>query len=197
MAEEGGAPVAQIPTDERIELAGQLAMRARIFYDLWWLYEGADTRPQILDTMNAFSEFFRFDSHAHFVAFVVHIATLFERRSDTVNLPVLIGEVDALASTVEAMTEAKHLVEQVQPLASKVVILRSNLFAHRSASLSYAEAFRKAAVAPNELRTLADAALRVVNCLRAARGREGQGFDDLSRRHLAAMLQVLSDRRAT
>lgn len=147
--------------------------------------------------MNVFSEFFRFDSHAHFVALIVHIAALFEHRSDTVNLPALIREVEAVASKVEATTEAKHLMAQARVLTPKVAILRSNLFAHRSDSLSYAEAFTKAALTPNDLRSLTDTALRVVNCLRVARRREEQGFDDLSRRRLAAMLQVLSDHRAT
>jgi hypothetical protein len=30
--------------------------------------------------MRRFNEFFRFDPHAHFVAFVVHMAALFEKR---------------------------------------------------------------------------------------------------------------------
>lgn len=38
--------------DQRLEIAGQLVVRTRIFYDIWWLYEGADTRSKIIDTMN-------------------------------------------------------------------------------------------------------------------------------------------------
>jgi hypothetical protein len=68
-----------LPLDERIELSAQLVKRARIFHGIWFFYEGAETRPAILDTMNCYSEFFRFESHAHFVSLVVHLAALFEK----------------------------------------------------------------------------------------------------------------------
>ena len=80
---------AHIPFSARLQLAGQLVARARIFYDIWWFYEGADTRPKIIGTMNTYSEFFRFDSHANFVALIVYLGGLFETRADTVNLPAL------------------------------------------------------------------------------------------------------------
>ena len=74
-----------LPLDERLDVAAQLAKRVRIFYDIWWFYDGADTRSRMLDTMNAYSEFFRFDTHAHFVSMVIHLAGLFESGNDTVN----------------------------------------------------------------------------------------------------------------
>jgi len=46
--------------DERIERAAQLVLRTRCFYDIWIYYEGKETRPTIIDTMQRFSEFFRF-----------------------------------------------------------------------------------------------------------------------------------------
>src|SRR5437899_2871704 len=84
-----------IPIDERLERAAQLVLRSRVFYDIWFYYEGAETRPLIIDTMQQFSEFFRFDPHAHFVAFVVHIAALFDKRRDTISLPSLAREMKA------------------------------------------------------------------------------------------------------
>ena len=85
-----------LPLDERLDRAGQLEVRSRIFLDIWFYFEGKDTRPNILDTMNEFSEFFRFAPHAHFVSFVVTIAALFEKRTDTINLPQLTKEMQAL-----------------------------------------------------------------------------------------------------
>jgi hypothetical protein len=83
------------PIDHHLERAAQLVLPSRIFFDIWFYFEGKDTRPAIIDTMQQFSEFFRFDPHAHFVAFVVHIAALFEKRGRTISLPGLAKEMEA------------------------------------------------------------------------------------------------------
>lgn len=113
----------KLPLDGRIKTAAQLATRARIFYDIWWFYEGAGTRPRILSTMND-SEFFRFDSHAHFVALIVHLASLLS-RSDSVNFSTLVTEAKASGDfPPEAITEAEAILHEVQELSPKVAILR-------------------------------------------------------------------------
>lgn len=182
----------RLPIDERLETAGQLIVRARVFYDIWWFYESAETRPTIIDTMKEYSEFFRFDPHAHFVSFIVHIAALLEKRNDTITLPSLANEMKAsgLISTQEA-AKADALLGQATPLASKVVILRSNLFAHRSAALSYSEAFKTADVTPNELRDLTDIALKIVNCLLIVRGLKDHVFNTLPLTDAEAILKAL------
>ncbi|HVS26275.1 MAG TPA: hypothetical protein VHE58_03110 [Burkholderiales bacterium] len=63
---------------EDLDLAGQLAVRARVFLDIWWVYEGKPTRGKYLATMSRFSEFYRFEPHAHFVAMVMYLSQLFE-----------------------------------------------------------------------------------------------------------------------
>ncbi len=147
--------------------------------------------------MRRYSEFFRFDPHAHFVAFIVHIAALLEKRNDTINLPRLAKEVkeSGLISTQEA-AKVDALLGQAAPLASKATILRSNLFAHRSAALSYSEAFKKAVVTPNELRDLTDIALNIVNCLLVVRGRKGHVFNTLPLTDAEAMLKALAQHAA-
>ena len=181
-----------LPVDERLEIAGELVVRTRIFYDLWWFYENIETRPQILGAMNHYPEFFRFDSHAHFVAFVVHLAALFERRNDTINLPVLKAELEeagALESATAASAEA--ILNEAKPLIPKVIILRSNLFAHRSASVSYAQAFELADVTANQLGHLSDLSLRLTNCLLLARGLKDRVFHTISRAHLKGLLDAI------
>lgn len=185
--------VKSLPIDERLETAAQLVLRSRIFYDIWRFFEGEETRPAIIETMRHYSEFFRFDPHAHFVAFVVHIAALFEKRSDTLNLPRLAKEMNGagLISAQDA-AEVDALLSRAAPLASKTTILRSNLFAHRSATLSYAGAFTKAAVTPNQLRDLTEIALEVANRLLMARGLNDHVFNTLPLTHADAMLKVLA-----
>ncbi|MCH8012988.1 MAG: hypothetical protein IIA61_13760 [Candidatus Marinimicrobia bacterium] len=187
-----------LPLDERIELAAQLIKRARIFYDVWWFYEGTGTRPRILDTMNRYSEFFRFDTHAHFVSMVVHLAGLFETRSDTINFTALVDELDTSGLfPPEDLGQAQDVIKEIQNLPSKLAILRSNLFAHRSASLSYKEAFRKADVTPNQLRDLTVAGLRIANILLHARGLPEQHFHELSRKDAERLLHDLAQTKGT
>lgn len=179
----------KIPLDERIDLAAKLITRARIFYDIWWFYEGEDTRSQNLYTMNRYSAFFRFDSHAHFVSLVVHLAGLFECRKDTINFNTLIKE--AIASglfATEAIDSAREKITKIQDISSKLVILRSNLFAHRSGSLSYKDAFSKADVTANQLRDITAAGLQIANLLLLARGLPEQFFYEPPRRHIEALL---------
>jgi hypothetical protein len=184
-----------LPINAQIERAAQIVVRARIFYDIWLYFEGTDTRPTIIDTMQRFSEFFRFDPHAHFVAFVIHIAALFENRKDTINLPRLVKDtIIAAPISTQIATKTKTLLSQAKPLASKAAILRSNLFAHRSATLTYSEAFKKAAVTANQLRDLTEIALAIANHLLRARGLSDQFFNPLPRDHADAMLKTLAER---
>jgi hypothetical protein len=188
---------APLPINERLETVGELVVRTRIFYDLWWLYENVETRPQILDKMNHYPEFFRYDSHAHFVAFVVHLAGLFETRGDTINLPALQSELTG-AGLLDAAAAAKTgaILAEAKPLVPKVMILRSNLFAHRSSSLSYAKAFELADVTANQLGHLCDLSLRLVNCLLIARNLTDRISHTISRAHLKAMLDDIGKRPA-
>lgn len=181
-----------LPIDERLEPASQLVLRSRIFYDIWRFFEGEETRTEIIDTMRGYSEFFRFDPYAHFVAFIVHIAALFEKGNNTINLPTLAKELKEsdLISTQEA-ARVDALLGEAAPLASKAAVLRNNLFAHRSAALSYSKAYKTADVTPNELRDLTDIALKIVNCLLMVRGRKDRVFNKLPLTDAEAMLKAL------
>ncbi len=190
--------VKHLPFDERLQIAAQLIIRARIFYDVWWLYEGADTRAKIIDTMNNYSEFFRFDSHAHFVAFIVHLAGLYEARSGTVNLPALVKEAkDSGEFPPESIAKSEAALAAMQGLPSKLAILRSNLFAHRSISISYEDVFSKAAITADQLRDLTVAGLQVVNLLLVASGLQEQIFSDLPRHDVETILNALGKIPAT
>jgi AbiU2 len=184
-----------LPIDERLETAAQLVLRSRKFLDIWLYFESKDTRPAIIDTLNCFSEFFRIDIHAHFVAFIVHIAALFDKRKDSINLPDLATELKQsnLISAQAAAADVDALLSQADKVAPKVHILRSNLFAHRSATLPYDGAFKKAAITPGEMRDLTEIALKIVNHLLLARGLRDHFFNELPRQDAEAILKTLRE----
>jgi hypothetical protein len=180
-----------LPLDERLERAGQLVVRARIFYDLWFTFEDAKTRPATLDVTERFGAFFAFDPHAHFVAFVVHIAALFERRYGTINLQGLAKEAKEANLIPAQAAEIDALFDEAAPLVSKVTLLRSNLFAHRSATLPYDAVFKKANVTADQLRDLTDIALKIVNRLLLARGLRDHMFNYMPLEEAKAILEAL------
>jgi hypothetical protein len=184
-----------LPIDDRIERAAQLVLRSRVFFDIWFYFEGSDTRPALLDTMQEYSEFFRFAPHAHFVAFVISIVAIFDRRRDTISLRQLAREMtQSKLLSAQAQTDVDVLLRRTEPLVSKVTILRHNAFAHRSITISYDEAFKKAAVTPFQLRELTELALLIANQLGQARGRDAHFFNEMPRDDAAAMLKALRTR---
>ena len=177
---------------EDIDLAGHLAVRARVFLDIWWVYEGAPTRGKYLPTMNRFSEFYRFEPHAHFVAMVMYLSQLLEKRRDTLNLPALVERASSAGVPASTIGRAQVALDAANPLASKVMVLRSNLFAHRSANLSYAKVFELADVNPDQLREVSDTSLKIVNLLGEAVGVGEKIVHTISPAHAEAVLKALA-----
>ena len=77
-------------------------------------------------------------------------------------------------------------------MATKVTILRNNLFGHRSAKIGYEEVFKKAKVTPNELHDLTDIAMKIVNRLLVARGLEDHIVNTLPVNDAKRMMEALS-----
>jgi hypothetical protein len=181
-----------LPINDRVERAAQLVLRSRIFFDIWFYFESNDTRPSLLGTMREFNEFFRFAPHAHFVAFIVTIAALFEKRRDTISLSGLARELEnGNLLPPQTQSEISRLFRQAAPLVSQVSLLRHNAFAHRSASLSYDDVFKMASVTTAQMRDLTEIALQIANHLTRAIGRSEHFFNELPREDTEAMMKAL------
>src|SRR5579862_3469806 len=70
-----------LPLDRRLHVAAQHVVRARLFFDLWFYFEGRKTRREIIETMREYNEFFRFTPHAYLAAYIGHITAMFDRRA--------------------------------------------------------------------------------------------------------------------
>jgi hypothetical protein len=182
----------KLDLNQQINIARNQLVRARIFLDIWWHYHGSPTRGQSLDAMNEFPEFFRFDEHAHFTAFIVHIATLFDKRNDTVKLEKLRKSVfDNLTVSEEIKNELKTLFQQVNLIAEKVLVLRHKAFAHRSDKYNYDEAFKLADVTYFELLDLTEKSKKILNLFLQVTKNGEVEFRDLPRVDLVQLLQQL------
>lgn len=192
MITKQSSPGVRLALDERLARCAQLIIRARIFFDIWRSLRDATMQPSLLDCMNDFPQFFRFAPEAHFAAFVVHIVSMFDRTKETISLHHLREEVKASCpTTLQSTAEIDELFARVASLVKKTVILRNNLFAHRSATADYSAYFKRADVTPNQLVELTEIALEIANRLLEARGLSPQYFDTLASRHTIAMLEAL------
>jgi hypothetical protein len=186
-----------LPLNDRLERLAQHVIRSRLFLDLWFYFEGADTRPNIIETMRDYNEFFRFTPHAYLVAYVIYIAGSFDTRRGTISFAHLVPQVKA-AGHLEGRNAAEvdALMAQAQPVADKVRILRHRAFAHKDAHISYNDVFKLAAVKPDQLRELTDVALRIANRLLLACGLQDQNFTELPRQTAEQMMKALAPRPA-
>jgi hypothetical protein len=185
-----------LPLNDRLDRIAQHIVRARLFLDLWFYFEGVDTRPRIIDTMRAYNEFFRFTPHAYLATYVIYIAGVFEKRKDSISLDRLLREVKATGRLKAGdAAAAEQLLTQAQLIAGKVTILRHNAFAHRSAHITYNDVFESADVTPNQLCDLTDMALRIANQLRTACALSEQHFSERPREAAEASMGALAKGR--
>lgn len=182
-----------LPLKVRVDRVAQHIIRARLFLDLWSYFEEDRSRRKIFETMDEYSEFFRFTPHAYLVTYVVYIAGVFETRRNTISFAALISQMNA-AGQLEGQEEAvSSLLSVAKPIAKKVAILRNNAIAHRTVSTSYDDVFKQAEVTPGELRDLTGVALELANRLLRACGLQDQHFTDLPREDAVSMMTALAN----
>ena len=151
---------------EQLEVLTHQIIRARLYYDVWWFYAGDTTRPQIVDTLNDFSEFFRFDIHAHFVAMIVHCCTIVDGKRGTTCLQNLtrrpLLDPTRLAADAEIVERAEKAVAAAEGLKK----IRNEGIAHRSNVFDYSSAFKRAKLKPDNIPVLLREFLDLANELR-------------------------------
>jgi hypothetical protein len=181
--------------NERVYRIGQHVIRARLFFDLWYYFEGEETRSKIVDIMEEYNEFFKFTPHAYLTSHLIYIAGVFDKTKGTISFIHLIREAIKIGVVNPGdANKLDKLMADAKPLADKAAVLRHGAFAHRSASVSYNDTFKQAAVTPEELRELTDIALAIANNLLAACGLQSQYFRTLPREAAEAMMKALEAR---
>lgn len=145
--------------------------------------------------MEEYNEFFKFTPHAYLTSHLIYIAGTFDKTKGTISFIHLTREATktGIVNPAEA-SKLDKLMADAKPLADKAALLRHGAFAHRSASVSYDDTFKQAAVTPDELRELTEIALAIANHLLAACGLQHQYFRTLPREAAEAMMKALDTR---
>jgi hypothetical protein len=149
-----------------VEVLRHTMVTAGLNYEIWWVYKDKTSRSRFAKTMNRYTPFFQAGIHAHFVAYLVAIHRLHEKRRDTVNISRFIDALEAAGSVKpQVITAARKGITEAKPLWIKAGILRNEAFAHRAETQNISEVFRKAAVKPDELVRLNQLTKEILNGL--------------------------------
>jgi hypothetical protein len=190
----------KLPYEKRVWIATQTVGRARLHYDLWWYYEGVDTRKNIIEVLRRYNEFFRFDINAHFASTIISLGSVFEPAKHTnVNFNSLIKEASHHGVPDSVVKNATAKMGEMKDVRRGIKILRDKLFAHRDASLAYESVFQNANITPDDIPILADAGLEIGNSLLQHIGAEQQFFFNLALKDVEKLfedLRFLDDARS-
>jgi hypothetical protein len=171
----------------KVAIAGSIVVRTRVFFDGWWLSAGAEGRAAHQPFWDFYWHYWRYNEHALLVSYIIHTASLFEKKSDTINLGQLWLDLRERADEV-VQANIDGLFLEAHPTAKGVTILRSSVMAHRSAKLNYNDAFKKAGLRPDAMRRLTQIALDIVNSMQSVLGSTEFHFDE----HALGDLQAIT-----
>ncbi|KPP80905.1 MAG: hypothetical protein HLUCCA04_12110 [Oceanicaulis sp. HLUCCA04] len=173
-----------LPLNERVENLKKLVERAYIFYSCWWLYEGAETRGGMLNGMQEHSEFYRFDSHAHFCSMIVHCYALMDKPRSATNLSKIAKEIKLPCDLTPI--NATH---------KKVAVIRNNAIGHRSRQLSYNNSFERAGVTASEIKNYILGCHHIISeiCKHGHVGMRPPQLNDLPAQQLEALITGKAD----
>ena len=168
-------------------------MRARIFLDAWQLSKGIDGRTKYHDFWDEYWEFWRFNEHALMFSHIVHMAALFEKSSKTINFIQLLTELRNTGNQAD-LAAIDNLLSDSSATVKGIAILRNNAFAHRSAGMSYDDAFRHAKLSFDQLRELNDSALKIANVMLRMQNSDAREFMELPLQFLERLAGTVSQK---
>lgn len=173
------------------ELKGIL-FDARGCYKLWWAYLQMINDPDRFPTVLKFKDFFQTSAYAYNCNLIISLHKLYDGGRDVLNIQAFLNEL-INRKILDAMDQAnmKPLLDEVKIIWKKVVILRSNLFAHRKNTLSRNEIYKIAQITPNQLRDLTDKSLKILNLAAEKLYETNEQFRDLEESDMQNLLAVL------
>ncbi|MNS06313.1 hypothetical protein D3C72_377350 [compost metagenome] len=183
--------------NERIRIIGSNTSLAWASFDIWWTYASHETRPDYLETMNQFSEFFRFDEHAHFVNMIMLVSSLYDPTGKTITVRSVINK-----AVAEGHTALKGMVPVCDTFADDAAIkgvlhMRNKLYAHRDTASTVAGVYADAALTADDIRDLIQRAQWMIDRVVEVVGGQPVVRNTIVGEHVSKMLKTLKkeDRR--
>lgn len=126
---------------------------ASLHYHIYHCYKNDVDRPRYAETLNRYIWFFRPSLIAHFVAMIMALTTIYDKRNDVVSIYTLRRELPHKSEEQRsAHKKIRQGLRELRAKIEKVFILRNYVIAHLSSRLSYRKAFETANITLNDFR---------------------------------------------
>lgn len=126
------------------------ATSAKAHFEVWWA-QASEAKPAHVPAMNTHADFFNASADAHYTAFFVYLAHLYDKRLDSSSIPTLLRERSASMEPAQLnalQAEYEALALRAQPLLTA----RHKTVAHIDAKLTEKDVFAPLNVTWNEIR---------------------------------------------
>ena len=128
------------------------ATSAKAHFEVWWA-QASEARPHLDNVMNNHSDFFHASRGAHYMAFFVYLAHLFDKRADSSSIPTYLSAIALIADpTILQNLQGKYAT--LAQRASPLVAARHKTVAHVDARLSEKDVFAPLNITWNEVREI-------------------------------------------
>jgi hypothetical protein len=166
------------------------ATAAKVHFEVWWA-QANEAKPGLLGQMNTHSDFFRASYDAHYIAYHIYLAHLYDSTPKTASIGTYLKEIKPKtpASTYAALEqEFQDLRNRARPL----VIARHKTIAHVDQFLTEKEVFSQAdPITYNSIKDLIYDSAQFVAKLAGHENQPGQIGIARDRRLLEATLALI------
>ncbi|WP_341903382.1 hypothetical protein [Polaromonas sp. YR568] len=128
------------------------AIAAKTHYEVWWA-QASEARPKLVGVMNEHSDFFHASYDAHYTAFFVNVAHLFDKRPDSSSIPTYFTAIrPSTDPAVLAALESEFAALSLR--AKPLVVARHKTVAHVDSQLTEKDVFEPLNITWNEVRDI-------------------------------------------
>lgn len=121
-------------------------------YAVWRELTDANNRERYEPTKEAYEDFFLAIDRANLAMVINGLHMLLEDKSNTDNLQAVLKRQRSLGRLYEARVDRwLGEIASWQPSIKKIILIRSNVFAHRGGKATAVEFMRQAAITPDEI----------------------------------------------
>ncbi|MBC8416627.1 MAG: hypothetical protein ISS80_00365 [Candidatus Cloacimonetes bacterium] len=144
----------------------EIIYNAHYNYCLWWKLRGPE-RPKFIETMRRYILFFHTSIKSYFLTLIVSLYKLYDSNSKTNNFNKLLNLAkNECTFSKEELIQLEEKFNKARVIWEKVVILRSNYFAHLNIKFDEKNLYKQANITPNELGELIYISLEFFNLIR-------------------------------
>ena len=136
------------------------ATGAKVHFEMWWAMAG-DARGELKQAMRSNTEYFAAAWDAHYIAFFVCLAHLFDKRIDSSSIPTYLSILESEGGR-EDLAEVRVAYEQLVARADPLIKARHKTVAHIDAKKTSAEFFTSVEIIWKDVRSVLNDSVSLV-----------------------------------